>query len=258
VIPALLIGLFASTGSAAPKDSGLVACAYPLATQDVPAADYPKIRAEFADSRWQDLRTAGTAYIDLAVQLLHAGHRRLPDRLVLPAAVRRLRKARTVNGRESRLLLARAGHEVLVLERDCLRPAPDVESAAAAAFRPTAPQIVQPHIVMAQCRQLLIERLPDVHAGVLAAGVTEAPLGGCARLSPASDRVVRPAADHGCAGAPASRPSAATCPTARTDGYPRESQLSWPGPQPVTTPGRSPGLVSADRLWRVDDVGYLP
>ena len=30
------------------------------------------------------------------------GHRRLPDRLVLPAAVRRLRKARTVNGRESR------------------------------------------------------------------------------------------------------------------------------------------------------------
>jgi hypothetical protein len=37
-----------------------------------------------------------------------------------------------------------------------------VESAAAAAFRPAAPQIVQPHIVMARCRQLLIERLPDV------------------------------------------------------------------------------------------------
>src|ERR1700733_1208981 len=74
------------------------------------------------------------------------------------------------------LLRARAGHQVLVLERDCLQPAPDVESAAAAAFRPTAPQIVQPHIVMARCRQLLIEHLPDVYAGLLAAGVTEAPL----------------------------------------------------------------------------------
>ena len=74
------------------------------------------------------------------------------------------------------LLLARAGHQVLVLERDSLQPAPDVESAAAAAFRPSAPQIVQPHIVMARCRQLLIERLPDVYAGLLAAGVAEAPL----------------------------------------------------------------------------------
>lgn len=76
----------------------------------------------------------------------------------------------------SALLLARAGHQALVLERDCLQPAPDVESAAAAAFRATAPQIVQPHIVMARCRQLLIEHLPDVYEGLLAAGVTEAPL----------------------------------------------------------------------------------
>ena len=74
------------------------------------------------------------------------------------------------------LLLAPAGHQVLVLERDSLQPAPDVESAAAATFRPSAPQIVQPHIVMARCRQLLIERLPDVYAGLLAAGVAEAPL----------------------------------------------------------------------------------
>jgi len=74
------------------------------------------------------------------------------------------------------LLLARAGHQVLVLERDCLEPAPDVESAAASAFRPAAPQIVQPHIVMARCRQLLIEHLPDVYAGLLAAGAAEAPL----------------------------------------------------------------------------------
>jgi hypothetical protein len=33
---------------------------------------------------------------------------------------------------------------------------------------------------------------------------------------------------------------------------------SRPGPQPVTAPGRPAGLVSADRRWRVDDVGYLP
>jgi hypothetical protein len=69
VIPALLIGVLASTHPGAPQDSGLVACAYPLSTQDVPAADYPKIRAEFAGSRWPDLRTAGTAYVDLAVAL---------------------------------------------------------------------------------------------------------------------------------------------------------------------------------------------
>jgi hypothetical protein len=72
VIPALLIGVLGSTHSGAPQDSGLVACAYPLTTQDVPAADYRKIRAEFAGSRWPDLRTAGTAYVDLAVQLLTA------------------------------------------------------------------------------------------------------------------------------------------------------------------------------------------
>ena len=72
VIPALLLGVLASTSSAAPRDSGLVACAYPLATQHVPAAAYPKLRAEFAGSRFADLRTAGTAYVDLAVALLTA------------------------------------------------------------------------------------------------------------------------------------------------------------------------------------------
>ena len=69
VIPALLIGVPASTYSGAPQDSGLVACRYPLSTQDVPAAEYPKLRAEFAGSRWPDLRNAGTAYVDLAVVL---------------------------------------------------------------------------------------------------------------------------------------------------------------------------------------------
>ena len=72
VIPALLIGVLGSAHPPAPRDSGLVACTYPLSTQDVPAADYRKIRAQFAGSRWADLRNAGTAYVDLAMQLSEA------------------------------------------------------------------------------------------------------------------------------------------------------------------------------------------
>ena len=72
VIPALLIGVLGSTHSGAPQDSGLVACTYPLSTQDVPAADYQKLRAQFAGSHWPDLRHAGTAYVDLAMQLPNA------------------------------------------------------------------------------------------------------------------------------------------------------------------------------------------
>jgi len=89
------------------------------------------------------------------------------------------------------MLLARAGHEVVVLEGDRLAPAPDVESAAASAFRPAAPQIVQPHIVMARCRELLRQRMPDVYDGLLAAGVAEAPLATQMPVS-LSDRAARP------------------------------------------------------------------
>jgi hypothetical protein len=72
ITPQLLIGMLSNIHPGAPADSGLVACTYPLSTQDVPAADYRKIRAQFAGSRWPDLRTAGTAYADLAIQLRHA------------------------------------------------------------------------------------------------------------------------------------------------------------------------------------------
>ena len=71
-IPALVLGALGSIHAGTPKDSGLVACAYPWATQNVPAAEYPKLRAEFAGSRFPDLRTAGTAYVDLAIQLQKA------------------------------------------------------------------------------------------------------------------------------------------------------------------------------------------
>ena len=63
---------FGSTHPGTPPDSGLAACAYPLSTHHVTAADYRQIRAQFAGSRWPDLRTAGTDYVDLAVQLLTA------------------------------------------------------------------------------------------------------------------------------------------------------------------------------------------
>ena len=74
------------------------------------------------------------------------------------------------------LLLARAGHEIVLLEKDRLELAPDVESAAASAFRASAPHIVQPHLIMARCRQLVIERLPDVYEQLIRAGVVEAPI----------------------------------------------------------------------------------
>ena len=74
------------------------------------------------------------------------------------------------------LLLARAGHQVVLFEQERIEPAGDVEAAAQRALRASAPQIVHPHIVMARCRELLTERLPDVYQGLLAAGVVEVPL----------------------------------------------------------------------------------
>src|SRR5262249_56536427 len=88
------------------------------------------------------------------------------------------------------LMLARAGHEVVVLEQDRLEPAADVESAAACALRSAAPQIVQPHIVMARCRQLLMQYAPDVYGLLLAAGVAEAPI--ATQMSPAPARQTAP------------------------------------------------------------------
>ncbi len=90
------------------------------------------------------------------------------------------------------LMLGRAGHEVVVLEQDRLEPAPDVESAAASAFRPAAPQIVQPPHDRGQgpgsffgsgCRMCMTRYWP--------AGVSEAPV---ATQMPASlsDTAARP------------------------------------------------------------------
>jgi 2-polyprenyl-6-methoxyphenol hydroxylase-like FAD-dependent oxidoreductase len=89
------------------------------------------------------------------------------------------------------LLLGRAGHRVDVLDRDDLAPAPDVETAAATAFRPSAPQLVQPHAMLPLCRLLLRERLPDVYRALLRAGAVEAPL--ATQMAPTlTDRSARP------------------------------------------------------------------
>lgn len=82
----------------------------------------------------------------------------------------------SAGGMFASLLLARTGHEVLLLEREGLEAAPDIETAASEAFRTGAPQIMQPHIIMARCRELLMEHLPDVYENLLAAGVAVAPL----------------------------------------------------------------------------------
>lgn len=74
------------------------------------------------------------------------------------------------------LLLVRAGHRVLVLEQEPLDASLDIESAASAAFRATAPHVVQPHAVMARCRELLRDRLPDVLGRLVDACAIEAPL----------------------------------------------------------------------------------
>src|SRR5689334_20784128 len=94
-----------------------------------------------------------------------------PEGLLCGCAVRVVIIGASAAGCFSALLLARAGHEVLVVDKDRLELALDLESAARSAFRSTAPHIVQPHIIMARCRQLLITHLPDIYEGLLDAGV---------------------------------------------------------------------------------------
>lgn len=79
-------------------------------------------------------------------------------------------------GQFAALLLARAGHDVQLLDRDELAVAPDVGTAAATAFRSSAPQIVQPHALLPGARLLLRRHLPDVYAALIDAGALESTL----------------------------------------------------------------------------------
>ena len=74
------------------------------------------------------------------------------------------------------MVLARDGHDVTVVERDHLEPAVDVETAAAGAHRASAPQIVQPHVLLTAFREVLRERLPDVADALRRAGTQDASL----------------------------------------------------------------------------------
>lgn len=94
-------------------------------------------------------------------------------------------------GLTAALLLARSGHQVEVIDPDDLRPAADLETAAEAAFRHTAPQLVHLHQVMPLAWRLLRDELPDVLAELLRVGAVESPL--TDRLPPTmTDRSPRP------------------------------------------------------------------
>ena len=83
-----------ATGLAAVADSGITGCTALLSTHQVPAEGYPKIRAEFTGSRWTDLRDAWHSLRGPRCHLAACPGLRVPDRLVLPAAVVHLRPAR--------------------------------------------------------------------------------------------------------------------------------------------------------------------
>lgn len=94
-------------------------------------------------------------------------------------------------GLATALVLARAGHEVDVVDRDGLEPAANVEAAAEAAFRPAAPQLVHAHQYMPLARRILLDQLPEVYSALLRAGAVESPVSD--RMPPSlRDRSARP------------------------------------------------------------------
>lgn len=79
-----------------------------------------------------------------------------------------------MGGLASALLLARAGHDVTLIERDAAPVAADVESAFAAT-RTGAPQVHQTHGFLARLVVELRRRVPDVFDDLLAAGCITMP-----------------------------------------------------------------------------------
>jgi 2-polyprenyl-6-methoxyphenol hydroxylase-like FAD-dependent oxidoreductase len=77
-----------------------------------------------------------------------------------------------VGGLGSALALGRAGHEVVVVERDAT-PLPADPDAAFWWDRRGAPQVRHSHAFLARLRNLLRDRHPDVLAALLGAGATE-------------------------------------------------------------------------------------
>ena len=80
-----------------------------------------------------------------------------------------------VGGLTAALAFGRAGHEVLLLERDPLPPTADAEEAFLAERR-GAPQVHQTHGFLARLQVTLRERFPDVLDALLAAGGSTLPM----------------------------------------------------------------------------------
>jgi hypothetical protein len=53
-------------------DSGMAGCTALLGAHQPAASNYPRIRSQFARSRWPDLRSGGMSYVDLVVALQKA------------------------------------------------------------------------------------------------------------------------------------------------------------------------------------------
>jgi 2-polyprenyl-6-methoxyphenol hydroxylase-like FAD-dependent oxidoreductase len=77
-----------------------------------------------------------------------------------------------VGGLAAALALGRAGHTVTVVERDDT-PMPASADEAFRWDRRGAPQVRHSHAFLARLRNILLERYPDVHAALLAAGAEE-------------------------------------------------------------------------------------
>ncbi len=77
-----------------------------------------------------------------------------------------------VAGLGTALAAARAGHEVVVVDRDAT-PMPESAHAAFDWDRRGAPQVRHSHAFLARLRNLLIQRCPDIYESLLAAGATE-------------------------------------------------------------------------------------
>lgn len=77
-----------------------------------------------------------------------------------------------IAGLSAGLALARAGHEVTVVERD----APASLDDPFGWHRPGAPQFHHPHVLLARACNELLDHAPDVYAHLVAAGATEIPV----------------------------------------------------------------------------------
>jgi hypothetical protein len=66
-------GVLGGTRPGLPPDPGLAACSSLWGAHHAAASDYPEIAAQFAASRWPDLRTSGLAYVEIATKL-HSTH----------------------------------------------------------------------------------------------------------------------------------------------------------------------------------------